>query len=78
MKGKEINYWQWTFKNPIFYIILFFWTLFTDSFKMFISGETFFSEVIGNIVMEVLFLMFVFFLVYIIYKKGYKDASRKK
>ena len=75
MKNIE-SYWNWTFKNKWYYIILTVYFLFNNSFRDYINGTSSNVEVIGNIIGLGFVIAVVFFFSYLIYKQGAKKGSK--
>lgn len=69
------SYWEWTFKNKWYYIVLGIYFFINNSSRDFIMGRISLTEVMASIIGLGIVIAVIFFIAYLIYKSGYKKAS---
>lgn len=74
-KEKLKSYWEWTFKDRYYYIVLGIYFLINDSSRNFVAGYISVTEVIASIIGLGIIIAVIFFFAYLIYRAGYKKAS---
>jgi hypothetical protein len=75
-KGKLKSYWEWTFKDKWYYIVLGIYFFVNDSSRYLFTGRISLTEAIANIIGLGIIMAVLFFFVYLIYRAGYKKASK--
>lgn len=70
------SFWNWTFKNKWYYIVLGIYFLINDSSRDLIMWRISPMEAIANIIGLGFVIAVIFFIIYLIYRAGYNKKTK--
>ncbi len=75
-KEKLPSFWNWTFKNKWYYIVLGIYFLINDSSRDLILWRISPVAAVGNVIGLGFVIAVIFFIAYLIYRAGYNEKTK--